>query len=271
MDNSNNIGNKIIGASEIALGGAVAYKGITSGLRRTLGIRLEQHTTNIKNAKNIIKNGCILDPNFGGTGASRVVDLFVGESKKFVHITGVHKNFKDIIKNNEQLSEFILNNKWFNRLTNNVVFNFTRGIYRKIQGLIYTATSTIDIKPQGDIFDTYTNIIKDNFSTKSQALKTMADIITGRKAKTFYIGGTDEFFNKNFIPDVSDLALKTDKPLKVFRTKIGAIIDAIKREGLSGIKQNKTRVAFGCVVLFSAFLIAGKLIKKGIDKIKKDN
>ena len=29
----------------------------------------------------------------------------------------------------------------------------------------------------------------------------------------------DKYFNENFIPDINDFAMKTDKPLKVFQTK----------------------------------------------------
>ena len=51
MNNVNNIHNKIIGTNKIALAGTIAYKGSSSDLWWALGIRIEQYTTKIKNAK----------------------------------------------------------------------------------------------------------------------------------------------------------------------------------------------------------------------------
>ena len=52
------------GVFQIALGGYIGYEAVTNGMRRALGIRIEEHTTNRKNARNIIRNGCVLDPEY---------------------------------------------------------------------------------------------------------------------------------------------------------------------------------------------------------------
>lgn len=261
--------------AEIITGGLLIKKGVTSGLRRAMGIRLEQHTTSLTNAKNIIKNGCVLDPNFGGNGASRLWGEFEQNSKKYVHITGFHKDFmKKILENPiiEGFKEKITNNKWYKIICKTPLLNFVRAGYRKMQGLLYSATSTIEIpKNTGDdIFNLSAKLQQEILGSKKQVFKNIFNILTKRKSKTFYIGGSDKFFNEYFVPDTNDFALKTDKPLRVFRTKIGAIIDAIKKEGLSGIKQNKTRVATGLIVGGACLYAGYKLIKKGINKLKSN-
>lgn len=263
-----------------------AEKGVTSGIRRILGIRIENHTTSKENAKNIIKNGCVLDPVFGGKGASQIIGSFEENSSNFVHITGFHKDFKKMLQKSDMglLKEIIKEKmgdknygtakKIYHTISDTPLLNFARVGYREIQKMIYTATSTIKInKSQDNIFGTFSNILKDNFSSKKQTLGTIFNIITGRNAKTFYIGGTDDFFNKNFVPDMNDFALKTTKKLKVSRTKISATLEALKKEGLSGIKQNPTRVIAGLGITVSCLTLAHKFLKEGIcgKENKKDN
>ncbi len=271
---------------KIIAGLFLAEKGVTSGIRRILGIRIENHTTSKENAKNIIKNGCVLDPVFGGKGASQIIGSFEENSSNFVHITGFHKDFKkslqkpdmdllkEIIKEKMGDKNYSTAKKIYHTISDTPLLNFVRAGYRKIQKMMYTATSTIKInKSQNDNLETFSNIVKDNFSSKKQTLGTIFNIITGRKVKTFYIGGTDDFFNKNFVPDIDDFALKTTKKLKVSRTKITATLEALKKEGLSGIKQNPTRVIAGLVIAISCLTLAYKFLKEGIcgKENKKDN
>ena len=247
-----------------------------------MGIRIENHTTSKESAKNIIRNGCVLDPNFGGKGASQIINSFEENSSNFVHITGFHKDFKKILQKPEMdiFKEIIkgqIGDKNYNtakKVCNTPLLDFVRVGYRKIQKIMYTTTSTIKInQSQDDLLETFSNIVKDNFSSKKQTLGTIFNIITGRKAKTFYIGGTDDFFNKNFIPDMNDFALKTTKKLKVSGTKTGAILTALKKEGLSGIKQNPTRAIAGLGITAACLAMAYKFIKEGIcgTESKKDN
>ncbi|MBQ8635977.1 hypothetical protein IJ425_07490 [bacterium] len=226
---------KVKGIAQIGVAGAIGYKGITSGIRRALGVRIEEHTTSGKNAKQIIKNGCILDPQFGGTGAAATKGAkSINKSKGFIHITGFHKDGKSIYE-----PRVLGGNPYPNKQ------GFVTWEQRKTQKLVYKCAS---VEP----------------TTPLKAIKEIS------KTKTFYIGGTDDYFNKNFIPDTDDIALKTTEKLKVHKTKIGASIDALKREGLSGIKQNKNRVIVGILIATSCFLIAYNLIKKGINNLQNN-
>ena len=226
---------KTKGIGQIGIAGAVGYKGVISGIRRTLGIRIEEHTTNHKNAQQIIKNGCILDPQFGGSGASiKKGAESINNSKGYIHITGFHKDGKSVYKPR------VLGENPYPQKT-----GFCTWQQRKQQKFVYKCASVEPTTP----------------------LKATKELF---KTKTFYIGGTDDYFNKNFIPDTDDLALKTTEKLKVHKTKIGATIEAIKREGLSGIKQNKNRVIAGIIIAISCFMIAYNLIQKGINNIKNN-
>ncbi|MBQ8476265.1 hypothetical protein IJ531_04300 [bacterium] len=268
---SNSKSHPIKGSAQIALGSIAALKGVTSGVRRALGLRIEQHTTNLDAAKKIIKEGCTLNPNYGGTSSAQFINIFEENSKNFIHITGIHKDFESAFSQNEAGKMFLdalKESKWYDRIVHSPLNNFARELYRKIQGLMYRATNTLEFQQGEDMFDTMHSVVDNNFSSPKKTLKSVFDIITGRKTKTFYIAGTDEYFNKNFTPDINDFALKSDKPLKMFKTKLGAMFNALKQEGLSGIKQNKTRVIAGCVIAASCFLIAYKLIKKGINNLK---
>ena len=70
-------------------------------------------------------------------------------------------------------------------------------------------------------------------------------------ARTLYVAGSDRYYNDNFIPDPDDLALKTSNKVKVAATRLGAINQAIKREGLGNILKSspKSRIATGIGLL----------------------
>lgn len=89
--------------------------------------------------------------------------------------------------------------------------------------------------------------------------------------KLFFVGGTDNFFNTNFIPDSNEIALKTDKPLKVCRTKLGATFSALKRDGLSGMLQNKYRVGAGILIALCLGYLSYKCINYGLKKLNVTN
>lgn len=131
----------------------------------------------------------------------------------------------------------------------------------KILEILYRAASNID----KNIVDSMDNINAKEL--KKGLFDSVLNIITGKNSKTFYIGGTDKYFNDNFIPDTNDFALKSDKIVKVCKTKFGATFEALKREGLSGIKQNKTRVAAGVAIALGLGYLSYKFIKKGVQKI----
>ena len=257
----NTIGDNTIGITSLAAGGYLGYKGITSGVRRGLGIRIEEHTTSAKNAKAIIKGGCILDPIFGGSSASKIFNTYSDASKNYVHITGYHKDI--LTQFDPNMREVIKNNKQIRRIIDTPLLHPIRVIFRKIQRLMYRTTSISNIKSVEELF---INLNK-NEPTKKDLFRKIFAILTGKGTKTFYIGGTDNYFNTNFIPDCSDFALKTDKPLKVCRTKLGAMFSALKREGLSGILQNKYRTGAGILIALTLGYLSYKCIKHGLNKL----
>lgn len=85
----------------MGLGAYCGSRALTSGLRRALGVRIEEHTTSAKNAKAIIQNSKILDPKFGGKGCARIVPHFTENSGNFVHITGFHKDLNQCVPFNQ--------------------------------------------------------------------------------------------------------------------------------------------------------------------------
>lgn len=274
--NKNNEYKPISGALTIAAGGALGYKALTSGVRRALGVRIEEHTTTLDNARKIIADGKLLKPGQGGSGASKLFDTFQDASGNFVHITGVHKDFQKAVMDNDLFKEALkadpdalnklTSNKWYKRLTETPLFDVARAGYRKMQRLMYRATSVLDLQNINEMAAN-PEVLEKQFGSKSKILGSIKDVLLSRKAKTFYVGGTDNYFNSNFIPDSHDLALKSDKCVKVAKTKFGAMIDALKREGLSGITQNKTRLAAGVLIAGVLGYASYKLIKKGLEKM----
>lgn len=201
---------------------ATAYLGqqtIRSGVPRLLGVRLESHSTSKKNAKEILKNGGILDPNYGGTGASKALNdkHYINQSKNYVHLTGRHK---DDIGKTTLLKDLI---------------------HRKRQRAMYRGLPGEDINTK-DVGKIARNLLKG---------------LTGVKGKTLYLGGSDNYFNKNFISDPSDIALKTSNKVRVHGNRTTATLEALKREGngdrLKGIsklvKANPKRALAGVAIL----------------------
>ena len=99
--------SKVKGVAQLAAGGYVGQQAIRSGVPRALGVRLESHSTTRKNAKEILKNGGILDPDKSGSGAIRALEnnqglkdiTDVNKAKGKVYITGLHKDAKDRVIN----------------------------------------------------------------------------------------------------------------------------------------------------------------------------
>ena len=87
-------------------------------------------------------------------------------------------------------------------------------------------------------------------------------------AKRFCIPGTDSYFDKNFIPDCDDFALKTTKKIKCYKNRFSAMVAGLKEFGLKGIKENKSRVVLGIAIIAVGITAAVFLIKKGIEKFK---
>jgi len=251
--------NPIIASGELTGAGYLGYKSITSGLRRVLGLRIEEHTTSAKNARAIIKSGKVLDPQFGGNCASKFLDQFKNNSKNYVHITGFHlyhkKEYKRLVKYTPLL-------------------HFARVFWRKVQRGMYRTMSIFNNFNLNDLISGK-SLTKESTPTRETLLKIKRiwDILFSRKAKTFFIPGTDNYFNTRFEPDMDDIALKTTEKVKVCTTKLGAMLHGLKEFGLSGMKTNKSRVAAGVVLATSLGYGGYALAKKGLKNLNliKDN
>jgi hypothetical protein len=211
---------------------------IRSGIPRALGVRLESHSTSRKNAKSILKNGGYLDPNYGGTGASKAVNDtdFIDKSKNYIHLTGAHKNTKVNMGGT----------------VSNVLYRkIQRGMYRGITGETLSAIDDPKLLPN------------------------MYAGMTGSKGRSLYVGGSDRYFDKNFIPDDDDLALKSSKKVKVFGNRFAAVRDTLNRYGkgnyIKGAARlmgaNKSRVAAGLGILGAGGLATAYLGKKTMESL----
>ena len=245
--------NNVAGTAQIAAGTYLGYQGLKHGLPRAAGIRIEYHTTSKENAKLIKKDGNILNPAFGGkNGWSEKVksDSYVNNSKNYIHITGIHKDSK-------QFNSLVKKIKYGDRISAPL-----KTVFRKLQTLMYKTVGNSSFE---DIEKSLGNgNRKDIFKWLGTNLK---KIILNDQTKTFSIPGTDSYFNKEFISDVDDMALKSSKPIKAYNNRFSATIEGLKTFGLKGIKENKGRVAFGIGLLSLGTYFGAKLIDKGIKNI----
>lgn len=233
-----------IGAAQVGLGGVLSYKTLEQALPRALGIRTEYHITTKENARAIKKMGNFLDPKCGGkNGWSAKIksNCFVKNSTNYVHITGIHKDTKDLPKFLEK-------------------FPAARELGRRFQLAMYKVVA---------YFDNPDEIAR--MAPKEQVPKWIKGILFNNKTKTFYIPGVDSYFNKEFIPDFDDYALKTTNKLKCYSTRFGAMLGGLKKFGLKGILENKARAFGGFAFVVGAGLVAAKLIKSGIDRVTGKN
>lgn len=247
----------VVGTAQIAGGSYLGYQGLKHGLPRAAGIRIEYHTTSKENAKAIKKGGNILDPNFGGkNGWSAKVksNSYIKNSTGYVHITGMHK---------DKVSSFNPP-KGLEKYKSYLVAPF-RTIFRKAQNLMYKTVGNIDFEE----LKTALNSKKSKSEKLTWASKKMVAGVFNNKTKRFCIPGIDSYFNSEFIADADDIALKSRKPLKVYKNRFSAMLAGLKKFGLKGIKENKGRAAFGAGLVALGLYAAGKLISKGIRNISK--
>jgi hypothetical protein len=253
-------GSKRKGVAYLGGSAIIGQQAIRSGIPRFLGVRLESHSTSKKSAKEILKNGGILDPNRGGTGASKAVNdtEYITKSKNYVHLTGKHKNHKieaeRVIR--KSMDGTVLSSTPAYRYETNTPIRDV--IYRKSQRGLYRgiAGETLDIKS-----------VRGTSKTASSILGGWV----GTKGKTLYVGGSDKYFNKNFIPDTDDIGLKSSKRIKVYSNRAKATLAALKQEGdgsrLKGvvklIKANPKRALSGATILAIGSIASAKLGQAG--------
>ena len=238
-----------IGTAQVAGGTYLGFQGIKHGLPRALGLRTEYHTTNKTNADLIKKAGNILDPAFGGKNGwaeKSGLNSYIKHSQNYIHITGLHK---DNIGTKPLLGKFTAPLRMF---------------YRKTQCLMYKTFGNIDIKKFQKYF-----LEGDKKAFIKNMVKELKNSILHNRTKKFCISGTDSYFNTKFIPDADDIALKSAEKIKVYNNRFSSMIAGLKKFGLSGMKENKSRVAFGVGLLSLGTYSAVKLIQKGVNNICK--
>jgi hypothetical protein len=273
-------------ATVTGLGAAyVGQQTIRSGVPRLLGVRLESHSTSNQNARQILKNGGIIDPSKSGTGAIRSIEAFQGingvtdveKAKGKVYITGVRS---DLIARPGLPDP-------------NKLDPLTQVAIRRQQRLGYRAQASID----WDKVNASVRKIRDDLGQKveagekitpSQARNTLKNMkqevevarnrevlratIDPTRGRSLYIGGSDDYFQKNFKPDFDDpFAQYSENKIKVYGNRAEAAAAAIKREGLLNLmKANKGRVAAGAAILGIGGLVTANLAKSAIDTIQSD-
>ena len=239
-------------------GTALGIQTIRHGFPRALGVRLESHGTSRQKAKQILKDG-YLDPSKSGASALAGLDTDLDnnkqlfkESKGKVFITGRHPDRKiDVSPISERYLGGVLrrayrgstpltpeewklvveSNTLKNKDPNAFAENFLKGKYRDVQ-------KKIDI---GNL-----------------------PLINHIRGRSLYVGGSDNYFKNNFKPDPDVLlAMMSDKKIKMSGNRLGATLEAIKREGLGNlVKSNTKRVATGLGILGTGGYGAYKLLSR---------
>lgn len=294
-----NKSNKVKGTAQLVAGGLVGQQAIRSGVPRALGVRLESHSTSKKNAKDILKNGGILDPNKSGSGAIRALENNQGladitdidKAKGKVYITGLHKDAKDrVIKSSNLFTPTTtLKANEGNPLLNVIARKNQRAAYRASSGIDWDKVNSAGEKAYNEIINKNTKVkigrkfVKDRAESArltaggQERIKQMIKSSVLPTGKSLYIGGGDEYFNKNFLPDFDDpKAMYSTNKIKVSGNRLSATLEALKREGngnrLKGatklIKANKSRVGAGLAIAGLGGLVAAKLVTSGISNIR---
>jgi hypothetical protein len=291
--------NKVKGTAQLVAGGLVGQQAVRSGVPRALGVRLESHSTSRKNAREILKNGGILDPNKSGTGAIRALEnnqglgdvTDINKAKGKVYITGLHKDAKDrVIKSSNIFTpSTTLKADEGNALLNVIARKNQRNAYRASSGINWDKVNSAGEKAYNEIMDKNTKAKLGKKFVKERAES--ARLLAGGQerikqtlkntvlptGKSLYVGGSDEYFNKNFLPDFDDpKAMYSTNKVKVSGNRLSATLEALKREGngnrLKGasklIKANKGRVGAGLAIAGLGGLAASKLVTSGINNIR---
>jgi len=260
--------------------GSAGYTGqqtIRSGIPRLLGVRLESHSTSNKNAKEILKNGGILDPNKSGSGAIRALEANEGslagfkpsDAKGKIYITGIHQNANSRTLNgvkvdpkNEDVLTQVLNRKdqrMGYRGQSSINWNEVNKDRDKIAQLIKDFDNSTDLDEKL-VKSKEIGKLKQETSLRTTQARGKAAIkaLLPTTGRSLYIGGSDEYFNKNFKPDFDDVrAMYSENKIKVHGNRAAATLDALKREGngsrLKGvaklIQANPKRALAGLAIL----------------------
>lgn len=260
---------------------------VESGLPRALGIRVESHSTSSKTAEAIMNNGGELDPNFGGKGAAQVSEAFKKQSENYIHVTGVHPKFKThdpvFVRSADNKGDlFSAPYKfagWQERSDPKAAGQFkyksmekgkeVKGLASDRQAPPFSPVLNVALRKMQRV--TYSGLSETDRTGKSMNEVMPEALRNGLlgKGKTLFVGGTDKYFADNFIPDSDDAAMKSDRPVKVYRNKMSATIAALKKEGLSGIAQDPSRSASGVGLLSIGAALTVVLGREAVSSAKE--
>jgi hypothetical protein len=297
-ENNKNQRNKLKGIGQLAAAGYIGQKTVRSSIPRILGVRLESHSTSNERAKEILKGGGYIDPNKSGSSAIRSLEGLedvpgvtpVAKAKNKVYITGVHKKAGKrsmglLLPDDDPLSEDPLTQvlkradrrrgyraqslvDW-DALDKEKSFSELKDINKEIKKLENTPKAKTP--EYFDLIQKRARLIEERgLNIQKARVKASIEGLLPWKGRSLYIGGSDEFFNKNFKPDFDDVrALYSDKKVKVFGNRAAATLDAIRREGLPKlIKGNPKRVLAGAAILAGGGLASQKLVKEALQNLK---
>lgn len=251
------------GAIQITGGAYVGQQAVRSGVPRLLGVRLESHSTGYKKANEILKSG-YLDPSKSGTGAQKNFDMpnvqanlgseaerRKANSKGKTFITGLSPDQKVVERMTPDGKKVSVK---FNPVTENLYKRFQRKSYRAQGGVDFEK-----LGKQGPLGD----------EAQKGARRLLLPFAEHKTGKSLYVGDSDDYYRKTFVPDVDDIAMMTDKKIKVSGNRFGAVKDAIDREGLGNLikKAPKSRIATGAALLGLGGYSAYKLTKTGSENI----
>lgn len=242
---------KAQGAGYLAGAAAVGGLAVKHGAHRTVGVRLESHSTHRDTAKKIMKEGGTLDPKYGGKAGGVAHNskqkIFTDDTTGHVFITGTNKKSRGPLNPRDP----------GNPLDRGIHKYLQRANYRGLMGAKYNA---LDPKNKG------------------RALKDVAKGALHLKGKTLYHGGSEKHFDR-MKSDPYDLALKTDKKIKVSESRGKATLATLKKYGRGShikgakllMKHHKGRVATGVAILGAGGTGAAHLAKKGYNKLKGES
>lgn len=256
-------------AGTVALG--IGQQTIRSGIPRVLGVRLESHSTSNKNAAEILRNGGYLDPERSGTAATRGLEVGQGlpnvtdinKAKNKVYITGVRPDSISRVR----VSPFNSNRSIkIDPKNQNII---TQLFERKARRNSYRSQSYLDwdkINSSGNYAEVQ------SVKNRERAKQMLYGQLMPWRGRSLYIGGSDDFFMKNFKPDFDDPGAQySEQKVKVYGNRFAAAKAAIDREGLGNLmKANKGRVAAGAAILAGGGLATAALAKAAVDLVRSD-
>lgn len=276
--NKENTGKPVKGYIQIAGGAYIAQQSARSGLPRSLGVRLESHSTSRQAAKNILKNG--LDPNRWGEKAGAAFNLLPKELVEEKVLASKGRAFITGGRDGRTSSNPLL--KGLGTVYDRYRISRLRRDYRagsilgkadwENVGRMNARLFQAQQKGPGAYLKEIESIKKDKSFAKviqkqQQALLPGASL----RGRSLYVGGSDSFFKKNFTvdPDLTLLAMATNKRLKLQGSRLAATKAAIQREGLGKlVKANKGRAAAGAGILAAGGIASTALVKTGVNELR---